>query len=39
MPITISGGMGDDAKNYQERDVKAAIEESKLWEAETGTPD
>jgi predicted RNA binding protein YcfA (HicA-like mRNA interferase family) len=39
MPVTISGAMGDDAKNYQERAVKAAVEESKKWKAETGTPD
>lgn len=28
-PITISGKAGDDAKQYQERAVKRAIEESK----------
>jgi len=28
MPITISGSAGDDAKVYQERLVKKAIEES-----------
>ena len=28
-PITISGAMGDDAKHYQIRAVKRAIEESK----------
>jgi predicted RNA binding protein YcfA (HicA-like mRNA interferase family) len=28
-PVTISGKPGDDAKLYQERAVKAAIEESK----------
>lgn len=28
-PITISGGLGDDAKHYQVRAVKRAIEESK----------
>jgi predicted RNA binding protein YcfA (HicA-like mRNA interferase family) len=28
-PITISGNPGDDAKRYQERAVKRAIEESK----------
>ncbi len=28
-PITISGQPGDDAKQYQERAVKRAIEESK----------
>ena len=28
-PITISGKLGDDAKHYQVRAVKAAIEESK----------
>ena len=28
-PITISGGLGDDAKQYQIRAVKFAIEESK----------
>jgi len=27
--VVISGGEGDDAKPYQERDVKEAIEESK----------
>jgi hypothetical protein len=27
-PITLSGSPGDDAKAYQERQVKAAIEES-----------
>ena len=27
-PVTISGKPGDDAKHYQERAVKAAIEES-----------
>ena len=27
--ITISGNLGDDAKRYQERDVKKAIRESK----------
>jgi predicted RNA binding protein YcfA (HicA-like mRNA interferase family) len=27
-PVTIAGNTGDDAKNYQERAVKAAIEES-----------
>jgi hypothetical protein len=37
--VTISGAMGDHAKNYQERAVKAAIEESKEWKAETGTPE
>ena len=26
-PITISGNLGDDAKRYQEKAVKAAIEE------------
>jgi predicted RNA binding protein YcfA (HicA-like mRNA interferase family) len=28
-PITLSGKRGDDAKKYQERDVKRKIEESK----------
>ena len=28
-PVTISGNLGDDAKHYQERAVRAAIEESK----------
>ncbi len=28
-PITISGKMGDDAKNYQVKAVQTAIEESK----------
>ena len=28
-PVTISGRAGDDAKQYQERAVKRAIEESK----------
>ncbi len=28
-PVTISGKPGDDAKHYQEKAVKAAIEESK----------
>jgi predicted RNA binding protein YcfA (HicA-like mRNA interferase family) len=28
-PITISGRLGDDARQYQERSVKLAIEESK----------
>jgi len=28
-PITISGKPGDDAKRYQEKAVKAAVEESK----------
>ena len=28
-PVTISGKMGDDAKQYQERAVKRAIEDSK----------
>jgi predicted RNA binding protein YcfA (HicA-like mRNA interferase family) len=28
-PVTISGNLGDDAKHYQERAVKAAIKESK----------
>ena len=27
-PVTVSGKLGDDAKRYQERAVKAAIEES-----------
>jgi predicted RNA binding protein YcfA (HicA-like mRNA interferase family) len=29
MPITLSGNPGDDAKPYQERQVKMAIEESR----------
>ena len=28
-PVTISGGLGDDAKHYQLRAVQLAIEESK----------
>lgn len=28
-PVTISGNLGDDAKRYQERAIKAAIRESK----------
>jgi predicted RNA binding protein YcfA (HicA-like mRNA interferase family) len=28
-PVTLSGQLGDDAKRYQERAVKAAIEESR----------
>lgn len=28
-PITISGQLGDDAKSYQEKAVKQAIQESK----------
>jgi predicted RNA binding protein YcfA (HicA-like mRNA interferase family) len=28
-PITISGAPGDDAKHYQERAIRRAIEESK----------
>jgi predicted RNA binding protein YcfA (HicA-like mRNA interferase family) len=28
-PVTISGGLGDDAKQYQIRAVQLAIEESK----------
>ncbi len=28
-PITVAGALGDDAKHYQERAVKHAIEESK----------
>ena len=28
-PVTLSGKLGDDAKHYQTRAVKAAIEESK----------
>ena len=28
-PITISGALGDDAKHYQVRAVKRAVEESK----------
>ncbi len=27
-PVTISGKLGDDAKHYQEKAVKAALEES-----------
>lgn len=29
MPVTISGNEGDDAKNYQEKAVRLAIEEVK----------
>jgi predicted RNA binding protein YcfA (HicA-like mRNA interferase family) len=29
MPLTISGKPGDDVKQYQERQVKVAIEESR----------
>jgi predicted RNA binding protein YcfA (HicA-like mRNA interferase family) len=29
MPVTLSGNPGDDAKPYQERQVQAAIEESR----------
>ena len=28
-PVTISGNLGEDAKHYQEKAVKAALEESK----------
>jgi predicted RNA binding protein YcfA (HicA-like mRNA interferase family) len=28
-PVTLSGRLGDDAKHYQEKAVRAAIEESK----------
>jgi len=28
-PVTLSGNLEDDAKHYQERAVKAAIEDSK----------
>jgi predicted RNA binding protein YcfA (HicA-like mRNA interferase family) len=28
-PVTLSGGLGDDAKPYQERQVQAAVEESR----------
>jgi predicted RNA binding protein YcfA (HicA-like mRNA interferase family) len=28
-PVTLAGQLGDDAKQYQERAVRAAIEESK----------
>ena len=28
-PVTLSGKLGDDAKNYQERAVKLAIQEAK----------
>jgi predicted RNA binding protein YcfA (HicA-like mRNA interferase family) len=28
-PVTLSGHLGDDAKRYQEKAVRAAIEESK----------
>ena len=28
-PVTVSGAAGDDAKHYQERAVRRAIEESK----------
>ncbi|MEW6608491.1 MAG: type II toxin-antitoxin system HicA family toxin [bacterium] len=30
-PITISGKEGDDAKHYQEKAVRLAIEEAKKW--------
>ena len=29
MPVTLSGNPGDDAKHYQEKAIRAAIEESK----------
>ena len=29
-PVTVSGKPGDDAKHYQEKAVRAAIEESQL---------
>jgi predicted RNA binding protein YcfA (HicA-like mRNA interferase family) len=29
LPVTLSGAPGDDAKPYQERQVQAAIEESR----------
>ena len=29
MRVTVSGGLGDDAKPYQEREVNRAIEESR----------
>ena len=29
MPVTVSGGLGEDAKHYQIRAVRLAIEESK----------
>jgi hypothetical protein len=28
-PVTLSGRLGDDAKHYQEKAVKAAIEEAR----------
>ncbi len=28
-PVVLSGNLGDDAKKYQERAIKSAIEESK----------
>jgi hypothetical protein len=28
-PVTLSGALGDDAKPYQERQVQAAVEESR----------
>jgi predicted RNA binding protein YcfA (HicA-like mRNA interferase family) len=28
-PVSVSGNLGDDAKHYQEKAVKAAIKESK----------
>ena len=30
--VTISGGLGDDAKHYQERDVRRALEMAKQIE-------
>ncbi|MCA1798052.1 MAG: type II toxin-antitoxin system HicA family toxin [Xanthomonadaceae bacterium] len=29
MPVTVSGNLGDDAKHYQTRAVKRALEEAK----------
>ena len=28
-PVTLSGNLGDDAKNYQEKTVRQAVEESR----------
>ena len=28
-PVTLSGNLGDDAKNYQEKAVRQAVEESR----------
>ena len=35
--VTISGQLGDDAKPYQEREVKSAVEASKEPPSEEGT--